>query len=78
MTDGDDLLLQGGVTIRYRNHKGEVSERAVVPRRLWYGECAWHPGPQWLLEAFDLGKNARRTFALRDVLAWGGVEVRPS
>lgn len=52
----------------YRNHRGEVSERVVQPSRLAYGSTEWHPEPQWLLEAYDLGKSAMRTFALRDVL----------
>ncbi len=57
------------VTIRYRNHRGEVADRRVVPSRLWFGSTSWHPESQWLLEAIDLDKGAVRDFAMRDILA---------
>ena len=56
--------------IRYRNHEGHVSDRRIVPRRIYYGSCKWHPTPQWLLDAEDLDKQAKRTFAMRDIIAW--------
>ncbi len=49
--------------------------RHVVPRVFYFGEVSWHPGPQWLLDAWDNGKDAMRTFALCDVLAWGDLEI---
>jgi predicted DNA-binding transcriptional regulator YafY len=58
------------VTLRYRNHRGETALRRVLPLRLWYGATAWHPEPQWLLDAVDTERGVERSFALRDVLAW--------
>ena len=55
---------------RYRNHRGEESDRSVMPRRLWHGSTEWHREPQWLLDAYCLTKNAQRTFAVKDVLEW--------
>lgn len=54
------------VTLTYRNWRGEVAERAIIPRRVWFGSTDWHPEPQWLLTAWDVEKNAERDFALKD------------
>lgn len=37
------------VTLTYRNWRGEVAERTIIPRRVWFGSTEWHPEPQWLL-----------------------------
>ena len=55
-------------TLTYRNWRGEVSDRVIIPRRVWFGSTEWHPEPQWLLTAWDAGKNAERDFALCDFL----------
>ena len=54
------------ITLTYTNWKGETAERAIIPRRVWWGSTEWHPEPQWLLTAFDLDKQAERDFALKD------------
>ncbi len=56
--------------IRYRNHRGEVSWRRITPLGIVHGLSQWHPGEQWLLQAWDEDKQAQRTFALADVLEW--------
>lgn len=58
------------VTIVYTNYRGETSERRIIPERIWYGATDWHPEEQWLLEAFDVGRSARRSFALLDIHRW--------
>lgn len=50
----------------YRNYRGEVSERTITPKRVWYGSTEWHPEPCWLLTAHDHDKGADRDFALAD------------
>lgn len=52
--------------IGYTNHRGAWSVRRIVPLRIWFGVTAWHHEPQWLLEAFDLDKQANRDFAICD------------
>jgi hypothetical protein len=59
------------VCLLYRNHRGEEGVRRVLPHSIWFGKTAWHPEPQWLLHAYDLGKGAARDFALKDVIRWG-------
>ena len=58
------------VHIRYRNHRGEVEWRRIMPGRIWCGETSWHPGKQWLLHARDLNKQADRDFAMAGILEW--------
>jgi predicted DNA-binding transcriptional regulator YafY len=67
--------LPGGVVyLTYRNHRGEEGLRRIVPRSIEFTATEWHPEPQWVLHAFDLDRDAERTFALKDVLRW---EARP-
>lgn len=55
------------VVIRYRNHRDEVADRRILPRRIWFGSTDWHPEPQWLMDATDVDRGVERSFALRDV-----------
>lgn len=55
-------------TFMYRNHRGEVAERHVIPISPHWGSTEWHPEPQWLLQAYDLDKAAIRDFAMDDIL----------
>lgn len=50
----------------YRNWRGEVGERNIIPHSVWFGATEWHSEPQWLLSALDTDKWAARDFALAD------------
>ena len=70
------------ISMIYRNYRGEVAERTVIPRRIWRGSTDWHPEPGWLMSAFDPEKGADRDFALADcdfrrAAPVSGVTVRP-
>jgi hypothetical protein len=52
----------------YKNYKGEVSTRRVIPERVYFGSNEFHKGDQWLMKAWDLDKDAEREFALADVI----------
>lgn len=54
------------ITMTYRNWRGEVGKRAIIPIRIWFGATEWHPTPGWLLSALDLEKGVDRDFALAD------------
>lgn len=58
------------VTILYTNYKGKTALRRVIPKSIMYSHNEWHTKDQWLMLAFDVEKNAERTFALKDVKAW--------
>jgi len=58
------------VRILYTNWEGKTSLRTVIPRDLAYISTEWHPESQWCINAFDVDKNAERTFACKDIKAW--------
>jgi predicted DNA-binding transcriptional regulator YafY len=58
------------IQILYTNYRGETARRKIVPSSLRFGSTEFHPEPQWLLEAFDLERQAMRTFAMLDVQEW--------
>ena len=63
----DNPTVSDVVCFSYQNHRGEVEVRFVRPIRIWFGSTAWHPHAGWLLEAFDVMKQATRDFALEGV-----------
>lgn len=58
------------VQVVYTNYRGETAIREIIPDRIWFGSTEWHPKDQWLLDAFDVEKQAKRSFALKDIRAW--------
>lgn len=60
------LLPVEPITMTYRNWRGEVAERRVVPTSVWYGSTEWHKEPGWFLKARDIDKGEERDFALAD------------
>ena len=51
----------------YKNYRGEVSKRSVIPESIYWGSTDWHPKEQWLLKATDLEKGEERIFAMADI-----------
>ena len=69
--DGRRNFIPGPVVkIHYTNWKGVTGERLIIPEDMFFGENEYHPGEQWLLGAFDLEKQADRTFAMKDIHSW--------
>mgnify|MGYP000881435652 CR=1 FL=1 len=58
------------VQIHYKNHRGEISIRLIRPEDIFFGSTQWHPEPQWIINAYDYGKEARRSFAIGDIAFW--------
>ena len=56
--------------IKYKNWKGTISNRIILPINTWYGESEFHQGKQWFLEAYDMVKKANRNFAIKDILEY--------
>lgn len=61
--------------IDYTNYRGERALRRIWPRGISFGTTEYHPEPQWLLLAFDLEKQADRHFAMKDIHAWGRLNL---
>lgn len=59
----------------YTNHRGETEVRHIVPIRIRFAASEWHPQEQWLMDAFDLDRDAERSFALSDAREWEAYQV---
>lgn len=57
------------ITVRYKNYRGEVAVRTIIPIEgsLFWGQTEYHPHDQWLLKVWDVEKNAERIYALCDI-----------
>lgn len=62
-----DIEWHCPVKVVYKNWKGVVSSRDIVPKRLYWGATPFHPKPQWILTAWDESKQDYRDFALKDM-----------
>lgn len=60
--------MQEYIEFKYKNWKGEISDRKVIPGKVYFGSTEFHPVPQLLMEGFDIDKQEQRTFALRDII----------
>lgn len=57
--------------LKYVNWRGGRAVRTIAPSRLFWGSTEFHQESQWLVEATDMDKSARRTFALDGFTFWG-------
>lgn len=57
---------------KYRNWKGVVSDRSVIPLRITVKSSKYHNEgkPCWIMTAWDLDKNEKRDFALHDIIQY--------
>lgn len=55
------------IRFTYKNYKGAVEDRTVYAERIYWGSTEYHPEPQWLLDAWDYSRQAKRSFALKDM-----------
>jgi predicted DNA-binding transcriptional regulator YafY len=58
------------VSFTYTNWRGETGLRKVLPVMIMFGSTEFHPEPQWLLVAYDLNRQAQRTFAMSGIKDW--------
>jgi len=58
------------VKIIYTNYRGETATRTIEPKQLVFTKTQWHPQEQWCIIAYDVEKQAERTFACKDIKAW--------
>ena len=58
------------VTFTYKNWKGNISERKVIPEKIYFGSTEFHKEEQWLLSAYDCDKADYRDFAMQDISNW--------
>lgn len=63
------------VKFAYRNHREVIADRRMVPDSLhfdpqYHEDYNHHPG--WFLSGMDLDKNARRSFAMSNIIPPAG------
>ena len=58
------------VEILYTNWKGVTTYRNIIPKSIEFKSTEWHKEKQWILNAFDIDKQADRGFALKDIKEW--------
>ena len=58
------------VRILYKNYKGDIAYRRIIPKSIDFISTDWHPEEQWILTAFDVDKNVERGFAVIDIKEW--------
>jgi len=58
------------VKILYTNWKGETAYRNIIPKNIEFKSTEWHKQEQWILNAFDVDKQADRGFAVKDIKEW--------
>lgn len=58
------------IKILYTNWKGITSYRNIIPKSIEFKATEWHKKEQWILNAFDVDKQADRGFALKDIKEW--------
>lgn len=62
------MQVHGGrIEFTYKNHRGEVAQRHVLPVSIDFKATQWHPKQQWIMDAIDLDKNSPRSFAMKDM-----------
>ena len=64
------LMQQLSIKFIYKNYKGVVAERHVVPKNIFYGGSDYHSGQgdKLFLSAFDLEKETTRHFLIEDII----------
>lgn len=62
------------VKIFYTNWRGESAVRKIIPEKIWFGSTEYHKEEQWILDALDIEKNEKRSFAMKDIHWWGKEE----
>lgn len=56
------------LVFEYKNWKGELGIRKVIPLDIHFSSNEFHQEPQWLMVAFDKDKMDERTFAMNDII----------
>ena len=56
------------IKVKYKNYQGITSIRTIIPQNIYYGSTDYHKEEQWLLDVWDIDKDAQRTYAMMDII----------
>jgi hypothetical protein len=63
----EGVEISKAVKVKYKNYRGEVGTRSIIPMEVYWGQTEYHPHDQWLLKVWDVEKNAERIYAFKDI-----------
>jgi len=63
-----DMKYSHPLKVKYKNWQGEIGIRTIIPRNVWYGNTNYHKEDQWLMDVWDVDKDAQRTYAVMDII----------
>jgi len=61
-------FLDRSIKVKYKNWKGEIGIRNIVPLFMRYGNTKYHKEDQWLMDVWDVDKDTERTYAMMDII----------
>ena len=62
------VVINNPLKVKYKNWKGEIGTRSIIPARVYYGHTDYHKEDQWLMDVWDVDKGAPRTYAMMDII----------
>ncbi len=67
---GNKNIEEIAIKVVYKNWRGEIGLRRIIPLDIFYGSNEFHKEQQWLMRVWDVDKKDYRTYALRDIQEW--------
>jgi len=64
------LDLTKAIKVSYTNWRNETTIRTIIPSKIWWGSTEWYKDEQWLLDVWDVEKEAVRTYAMKNIREW--------
>jgi len=61
-------LVDHPIKVKYKNWKNEITIRTIIPQNIYYGSTKFHKTEQWLMDVWDIEKDALRTYAMMDII----------
>lgn len=65
---GGEHIMDKSIKVKYKNWKDEVGIRTIIPQNIFFGHTDFHKEDQWLLDVWDVEKDAPRVYALMDIV----------
>lgn len=56
------------IKVKYKNWQENISIRTIIPQSIYYGHTDFHKNDQWLMDVWDVEKDAQRTYAMLDIM----------
>lgn len=63
----DLMTIEREIEIDYTNYRGERALRKIIPWRFEFKTSEHHLDRQWMIIGWDIGKQAWRSFPLKDI-----------